>query len=113
MEISELGITTIHQHLNEKKDLKIESNKKKIFVFVSEPIIESYRGNYFCGYTQLTILQSLITALNDYIIGNGNNNFEFLVKAHPKENKSNYSLLFDSYRHRQRLFSKPVSVFSD
>src|SRR3989344_4627682 len=80
-----------------KKGIRIDS-KVSIITFVSEPIIESYKNHFFCGYNQLTILRNVIECLNGLTKSENEKNYCLLVKLHPRNDRKIMEDFLEEYQ---------------
>ena len=85
--ISKKDIDELHKKLEIQKD-------DYVIVFASEPISKTYHeaddSNHFWGYTERTILRSLLDALTE-LAPKKNKTAKVIIRPHPKEDKENFN----------------------
>jgi len=74
---------------NFEKISEINKKTKKIIIFVSEPITDTYGNSDFWGYTEKTVFSDFLEELENFS-RETNEKFDLIIKLHPKENKNNY-----------------------
>ena len=84
----------------------LTGDNEKIFLFVSEPISETYRENdnskHFWGYTERTVFALTLQAIES-VSDDLKEKFTVIIRPHPKENINNFNDVIQSYNKQCKI----------
>jgi UDP-N-acetylglucosamine 2-epimerase len=106
--ISKKDIAELHKKLKIQKD-------DCVIVFASEPISKTYHetdnSDHFWGYTERTILRSLLDALAE-LTAKKNKAVKIIIRPHPKEDKDNFNDIIAVYEGKEISLTVDDSIDS-